>query len=74
MELDRANQDRSCRVLGPAPAPLARLKGQHRIQLLVKGRSRRQLRAVIDVALEAVAAKGQNLRAINLEIDPVSVM
>ena len=73
-ELDSANQDRTCRVLGPAPAPLARLKGEHRIQLLVKGRSRRQLRAVIDAALEAVAARGQNLRAINLEIDPVSIM
>ena len=28
-ELDLANKDRSCRILGPAPAPLARLKGEH---------------------------------------------
>lgn len=73
-ELDLANQDRSCRILGPAPAPLARLKGEHRIQLLVKGRSRTQLRKVVDTALNAVVARGQNLRAINLEIDPVSIM
>ncbi|MDQ3474522.1 MAG: primosomal protein N', partial [Acidobacteriota bacterium] len=53
-ELDLANQERSCRILGPAPAPLARLKGEHRIQLLVKSRSRRQLRKVIDTALDAV--------------------
>ena len=32
-ELDIANRDRTCRILGPAPAPLARLKGEHRIQL-----------------------------------------
>jgi primosomal protein N' (replication factor Y) len=73
-ELDAANQERASRILGPAPAPLARLKGRHRIQLLVKSRSRRQLRQVIDTALAALAAKGQNLRSINLEIDPVSIM
>ena len=73
-ELDLANQERSCRILGPAPAPLARLKGEHRIQLLVKSRSRKQLRQVVDTALKAVVGRGQNLRAINLEIDPVSIM
>ncbi len=73
-EMDLANKDRACRVLGPAPAPLARLKGEHRIQLLVKGRSRRQLRAVVDNALAAMSGRGNNLRSINLEIDPVSVM
>lgn len=73
-QLDLANEDRACRILGPAPAPLARLKGEHRIQLLVKGRSRRQLREVVDKGLEAVASRGISLRSINLEIDPVSIM
>ena len=26
-----------CQRLGPAPAPLARLRGRHRVQMLVKG-------------------------------------
>lgn len=73
-ELDLANKDRACRILGPAPAPLARLKGEHRIQLLVKGRSRRQLRSVVDAGLSGVASRGHSLRSINLEIDPVSIM
>lgn len=73
-EMDLANQDRACRILGPAPAPLARLKGEHRIQLLVKGRSRKQLRKVVDTGMEALASRGHNLRSINLEIDPVSIM
>jgi primosomal protein N' (replication factor Y) len=72
--MDLANKDRACRILGPAPAPLARLKGEHRIQLLVKSRSRRQLRSVIDTSLAAIVSRGQNLRSINLEIDPVSIM
>jgi len=73
-QLDVANQERKCRVLGPAPAPLSRLKGEHRFQLLIKSRSRKDLREVADAALRAVAASGVNLRSINLEIDPVSIM
>src|SRR5258705_2124248 len=73
-ELDLANKDRLCRLLGPAPAPLARLKGEHRFQLLIKSRSRRQLRALADTALKALSDRGINLRSINLEIDPISIM
>ena len=73
-ELDVANPDRTVRVLGPAPAALARLKNEFRMQLLIKGRKRQQLRDVIDVALKAVANNGVNLRSVNVEIDPVSIM
>ena len=73
-EMDLANKERTVRVLGPAPAPLARLKGEHRIQLLVKSANRRELRRVIDTALTAVTKQGANLRSINVEIDPLSIM
>lgn len=68
-QLDLVNQERKCRVLGPAPAPLSRLKGEHRFQLLIKSRSRKDLREIADKAMRAV-----NLRSVNLEIDPVSIM
>ncbi len=73
-ELDQANTERMSRVLGPAPAPLARLKGEHRYQLLIKSRSRKQLRALADQAIRAAVESGVNARSLNLEIDPVSVM
>jgi primosomal protein N' (replication factor Y) len=73
-QLDAANEQRKCRILGPAPAPLARLKGEHRFQLLLKSRSRRTLREVADAALKSVSSSGLNLRSINLEIDPVTIM
>lgn len=73
-QLDLVNQDRKCRILGPAPAPLSRLKGEHRFQMLIKARSRKSLREVADAAMKAVADNGVNLRSINLEIDPVSIM
>ena len=73
-ELDRANAERAARILGPAPAPLARLKGEYRVQLLIKCRNRRELRRIIDEALKALAERKINLRSINVEIDPVSIM
>ena len=72
--LDEANAEQACRILGPAPAPLSRLRGEHRIQILLKSRSRPRMRQVIDVALAEAAARGADLRAVNLEIDPVNLM
>jgi primosomal protein N' (replication factor Y) len=72
--LDAGNADRATRILGPAPAPLSRLKGEFRFQILVKSKNRRRLRAVIDAALKDVVQKDVSLRSINIEIDPVSIM
>jgi primosomal protein N' (replication factor Y) (superfamily II helicase) len=74
MALEEANTDRACRILGPAPAPLARLRGEHRIQILIKSRSRPRLREIIDIAFANAAARGCDLRPINLEIDPINLM
>ena len=72
--LDRANPDRAARILGPAPAPLARLKNEFRMQLLIKSRNRSQLRSIVDQALQEMREQKINLRGINVEIDPVSIM
>ena len=74
--LDEANrQCRACRILGPAPAPLSRLRGKHRVQILLKSRSRQHLREVLDIALaDAAATRGCDLRHVNVEIDPINLM
>ncbi|MEJ7577291.1 MAG: primosomal protein N' [Pyrinomonadaceae bacterium] len=73
--LDDANRDRACKILGPAPAPLARLRGEHRIQILVKSSNRTRLRETLDIALaDAATMDGCDVRSINLEIDPVNLM
>jgi primosomal protein N' (replication factor Y) len=46
---------RGCERLGPAPAPLARLRGRYRYQLLVKGPAER-VRSAAPALAEAVAA------------------
>ena len=73
-ELRDTAGDGSLRVLGPAPAPLARLKGEHRFQILIKARSRRRAREALDVAMDRVLAAGHNARSISIEVDPVSLM
>lgn len=73
-ELDKSNRDRLVRILGPAPAPLARLKREHRFQILLKSRSRRQLRTLVESTLKVLAERKFNIRSINLEVDPVTVM
>lgn len=62
------------RVLGPAPAPLGRLKGEHRLQVLVKTRNRKLAREAIETALNDLREAGCDLRQIAIEVDPVSLM
>jgi primosomal protein N' (replication factor Y) len=72
--LAEANRDHACRILGPAPAPFARLRSEHRMQILIKSRSRKQMRAVMDEAIMKFEEAGGESRMINLEIDPVNMM
>jgi primosomal protein N' (replication factor Y) len=59
------------RVLGPAPAPLSRLKGEHRVQFFLKGSNRQAMRR----ALQTVLAPGSDVaRKTIVDVDPVSVL
>lgn len=70
----QADPQRALRVLGPAPAPLARLKGEHRMQVMIKTRNRRQAREALDAAMDELKEKGLDLRIISIEVDPVNLM
>ena len=72
--LDAANADRSCRVLGPAPASISRLKGEYRIQILIKSASRKKLREMLEVGLHLAQENGAEMRHVYTEIDPVNLM
>ncbi len=72
--LQNANSEKMCRIFGIAPAPLARLKGEHRLQILVKARNRTKLRKTLDFALHDAQEKFCDLRIVNVEIDPVNLM
>jgi primosomal protein N' (replication factor Y) len=73
-ELREAGRDSTVRILGPAPAPVARIKGEHRIQILIKARSRKRAREVLDFAMSRVLERGVNPRSVAIEVDPISLM
>jgi primosomal protein N' (replication factor Y) len=59
------------RVLGPAPAPLGKLRGQYRAQLFLKSAFRRSMRELL---MEALAARPELRRRVAIDVDPLSVM
>jgi primosomal protein N' (replication factor Y) len=58
-------------VLGPAPAPIARLRGEHRAQFFLKGTNRRAMREAIR---EAMARHPALARKASVDVDPVSML
>ncbi len=58
-------------ILGPAPAPLTRLRGEHRAQFFLKGASRAGMRRALGRAL---AAAPELARRATVDIDPISVL
>ncbi|MFM8411876.1 MAG: primosomal protein N' [Alphaproteobacteria bacterium] len=70
--------DGGLQVLGPAPAPIERLRGRHRHQLLVKARDARgiaRLLAASRPALEEASARtrGATVRVL-VDVDPSSML
>ena len=73
-ELRSATRDAALRILGPAPAPISRIKGEHRFQILIKARARARAREALDAAMNKLLARGANPRSISIEVDPISLM
>ena len=59
------------RVLGPAPAPLGKLRGEYRAQFLVKGTNRKRMREALVAIL---AARPELARRTTIDVDPLSVL
>jgi len=59
------------RVLGPAPAPLGKLRGEYRAQLLIKGTNRRKIREALQAALRL---RPELQRRMVVDVDPLSVL
>ncbi len=68
---DSEGQRGDVHVLGPAPAPLGKLRGEYRAQFLIKGTNRRRIRKTLQAAL---AARPDLQRRVVVDVDPLSVM
>jgi primosomal protein N' (replication factor Y) len=60
------------RVLGPAPAPIQKLKRDFRFQILVKTTNRLELHEVLKTAVSGLNRKES--RGVLIDVDPTSLL
>ncbi|HVQ13620.1 MAG TPA: primosomal protein N' [Vicinamibacterales bacterium] len=58
-------------ILGPAPAPLVRLRGEHRVQFFLKGGKRADMRNAIKAMLTEMP---DVRRRMTIDVDPLNVL
>jgi len=68
---DGARGAKGFAILGPAPAPLTKLRGEHRAQFFLKGTIRRVMREALQLAL---SRHPKLLRRISIDVDPLSML
>jgi primosomal protein N' (replication factor Y) len=71
---ERMDAARRPLILGPAPAPLERLRGRDRTQLLVKAADAPAMAQILGAAaLERTSGDGSTLRVV-VDVDPISML
>jgi primosomal protein N' (replication factor Y) len=71
--LDSVRSD-AVRILGPAPAPLERIKRVHRHQLLIKSSSRTTLHSMLERLQRYIEDKKIGATKVIIDVDPISLL
>ena len=66
-------EQKGIKVLGPAAAPLARLRRDYRFQFVLKSAHRGTLAQALNAALDFCAAKELPATAVIVDVDPTSL-
>jgi len=64
----------SIEVLGPAPAPITRLRNEYRYQILLKGKDHLLLKSVLKKGLDIFLEKPQRALRLTIDIDPQNLI
>jgi primosomal protein N' (replication factor Y) (superfamily II helicase) len=70
----RGRASRSLQILGPAPAPLERLRGDYRVQVIVKAASRRERQTALAELLEELDRRKSRVENLVIDVDPISTL
>jgi len=62
------------KIMGPAEAPVPRLKAEFRYQLLIKSGSRKELNALLQRVREFARAQKWSATALVIDVDPLTLM
>jgi primosomal protein N' (replication factor Y) len=71
---ERMDEDRRPQILGPAPAPLERLRGRDRTQLLVKAPDAPAMAQILAAAALEREASGDSTLRVVVDVDPVNML
>jgi len=61
-------------VMGPASPPLSKLRGKHRVQVLLRGRDRAEMRALLAATIEDLRERRRLPRDLRIDVDPLNLM
>ena len=64
----------SFQVLGPAAAPIEKLRGQYRFQVLLKGAAAADRSAILHEAFARLGQRRVPLKSIHVDVDPLSLL
>lgn len=70
--LEKSTED--LKILGPTPAPLAKLEGRFRIQFLMKCTSRARLSNILQRLADYTDQQGIPQRSLMIDMDPANIM
>jgi len=65
---------RRLQIMGPAPAPLERLRGEYRVQILVKAPDRKEMQAALAEMLAELEGKSVRVENLVIDVDPMSTL
>lgn len=65
---------KSYQILGPAPAPLPKIKDRYRFQILIKTKEVRKITGKIDLIFERKFRRNYSGGEISVEVDPLEIM
>jgi primosomal protein N' (replication factor Y) len=71
---EKIDEDRRPQILGPAPAPLERLRGRDRTQLLIKAPDAPTMAQILGVARLERASDGDATLRVVVDVDPVNML
>ena len=61
-------------VMGPAPAPLEKLRGEHRVQVVVRAATRRMMQEALQGMLEELERRSNRVENLAIDVDPMSTL
>ena len=70
----RAAAPQGVNVLGPASPPLGKLRGLHRIQVLLRGHDRVAMRRLLATTIEQLRERRRLPRDLKIDVDPLNLM